>query len=110
MQSLKLPKWTSTEYFDIQARAVGSPTKDQLRLMMQSLLAERFRLAIHNETRQLPVFALVLVKSGKTGPHLQAHAADDSCPTVFPPEAAWLGGNRSWRVPGLLWGAHKNAC
>ena len=48
----QLPKWTTlTDRFDIQARVGGNPTKDQMRLMMQSLLADRFKLAIHTETR-----------------------------------------------------------
>jgi uncharacterized protein (TIGR03435 family) len=40
-----LPGWATTERFDVEARAAGNPTKDQVRLMMQSLLAERFHLA-----------------------------------------------------------------
>ena len=35
--------------FDIEARAAGNPTKDQMRLMMQSLLADRFRLRVHSK-------------------------------------------------------------
>jgi uncharacterized protein (TIGR03435 family) len=50
-----------------------------MRLMMQSLLTERFKLKVHIESRQFPVFALVLVDPGKTGPSLQPHAVDDSC-------------------------------
>jgi uncharacterized protein (TIGR03435 family) len=90
-QSLQsqLPKWATTERFDIQAKAEGNPTKDQMRLMMQALLADRFKLAVHNETRQLPVFGLVLVKPGKTGPQLQAHPDDAPCSTVqAPPSSA----------------------
>ena len=74
-----LPKWATTDRFDIQARTEGNPTRDQMRLMMQSLLADRFKLAIHYETRQLPVFELVLDKPGKLGPHLQAHPDDSPC-------------------------------
>jgi bla regulator protein blaR1 len=77
----QLPKWAATERFDIQARAEGNPTKDQMRLMMQSLLADRFKLAVHTETRQVPVFALVLVKPGKTGPRLRPYADDPPCAT-----------------------------
>ena len=75
----QLPKWATTDRFDIQARAEGNPTKDQFRLMMQALLADRFKLAIHSETRQLPVFGLVLDKPGKLGPKLQIHPADSAC-------------------------------
>lgn len=83
----QLPGWASTDRFDIQARTDGDPakdTKDQMRLMMRSLLADRFKLAIHYETRQVPVFGLLPVKPGKTGPQLQAHPADSSCSTLIP--------------------------
>jgi uncharacterized protein (TIGR03435 family) len=83
-----LPKWATTDRFDIQARAEGNPGKDQMRLMMQSLLADRFKIAVHTETRQLPVFALLLVKPGKTGPQLQPHPNDASCSMTPPPTAS----------------------
>ncbi len=75
----RLPKWVSTDYFEIQARAAGNPTKDQMRLMMQSLLADRFKLAVHFETRQVPVLALTLVKPGTLGPNLHPHADGPPC-------------------------------
>lgn len=92
--SSKVPTWVSggfdvpAEGFDIEARAEGHPTKDQMRVMMQALLANRFKLAVHMETRQAPVFALVLVKTGITGPHLQPHPVGDSCATPPPTESA----------------------
>jgi bla regulator protein BlaR1 len=79
-QLSQLPKWVSTDSYRIEARAAtGSPTKDQMRLMMQSLLADRFQLASHFETREVPVFALTLVRAGKPGPKLIAHADDPPC-------------------------------
>ena len=42
-----LPNWVSTDHFEVRARVTGNPTKDQLRQMMQSLLADRFKLVIH---------------------------------------------------------------
>jgi uncharacterized protein (TIGR03435 family) len=81
----QLPKWANAERFDIQARAAGNPTKDQFRLMIQALLADRFKLAIHYETRQLPVMVLILDKPGKLGPQIQAHSDDSSCSTSFSP-------------------------
>lgn len=78
----QMPGWAKTEGFDIQARAAGNPGKDQMRLMMRSLLADRFALKIHTETRQVPVFGLVLLKAGKTGPQLQKHPEDPSCSTA----------------------------
>lgn len=77
----QLPRWVVTDHFDIQARATGNPTKDQMRLMMRSLLADRFKLAIHSETREASVFALVLAKPGKMGPQLRLHTEDVPCST-----------------------------
>ena len=82
----QLPEWVTTEKFDIQARAEGNPGKAEMRLMMRSLLADRFKLAVHYETRQVPLFAIVLVKPGKTGPQLQLHPHDTSCPTTPSPQ------------------------
>ncbi len=84
----ELPKWATSDRFDIEARAKGNPTKDQMRLMMQALLEDRFKLKVHTETRQLPVYVLVLVKPGKTGPQLQAHPKDAPCSMTPPPTAA----------------------
>jgi len=75
---LNLPAWVYDERFDIEARAQGSPTKDQMRRMMQGLLAERFKLRAHTEARAQSVFNLMLVKSGKIGPQLQ-HTANGTC-------------------------------
>jgi uncharacterized protein (TIGR03435 family) len=74
-----MPKWATTQRFTIRARAAGDPTKDQYRLMMQSLLADRFKMAVHFEKRDTPVLALVLVKPGKLGPFLRATADGPPC-------------------------------
>lgn len=67
------------EFFDISARAAADTSMDQMRLMMQALLAERFHLVVHYTTADAPVFALVLAKPGVTGPSLQPHPASDDC-------------------------------
>jgi uncharacterized protein (TIGR03435 family) len=78
----QLPQWARTESFDIQAKTEDhDPTKDQIRLMMQSLLEDRFKLVVHWETREVPIFALTLAKPGKTGPLLKPHPSDSSCST-----------------------------
>ena len=79
-----LPNWVATQPFVIEARAEGNPTKDQMRLMMQSLLADRFKLALHFETRVQPALALVLAKSGVPGPRLRLHAQGLAC------DAKWV--------------------
>jgi uncharacterized protein (TIGR03435 family) len=85
--SAQLPGWVMNDRFDIQARTDGNPAKDakdQMRLMMRSLLAERFGLKSHYEARQAPIFAVALAKAGKMGPQLQRHPADAECQTVMP--------------------------
>ena len=74
-----LPKWVDTDFFEIEAKAAGNPTKDQMRLMMQSLLAERFHLAVHYETQEMPVYALTPIKPGTWGPKLIRHADGPPC-------------------------------
>ena len=83
---LGLPAWVYNDRFDIEARAQGTPTKDQMRLMMQSLLADRFKLTTHTEKRTQPVLNLVLSKAGKTGPQLQMHSNDGSCAAPIAPQ------------------------
>src|ERR1039457_4817815 len=58
------PKWLDSERFDIAAKIPMGATKEQLKQMMQNLLAERFKLALHHETKELPMYALVVGKGG----------------------------------------------
>src|ERR1035441_7466177 len=64
---------------------MANPSKDQMRLMMQSLLAERFKLAVHFETHDVPVMALVLVEPGKLGFRLRPHSQGPPCDAKIPP-------------------------
>jgi uncharacterized protein (TIGR03435 family) len=71
------PDWVSTDRFDIVAKSRvvpdANPSKtNQLRAtMLKGLLADRFKLKVHTETRALPVFDLVLAsEDGKLGPQL----------------------------------------
>ena len=82
-----LPKWVDTDYFEIDAKAAGNPTKDQMRLMMQSLLAERFHLAAHYEMQEMPVYALTPIKPGKWGSKLIRHANGPPCDAPPGPDA-----------------------
>ena len=75
----QIPKSLTADFFEIEARAPGNATKDQLRLMMQSLLAERFKLAVHFESPEIPVMALTLDKPGKLGPSLRPHSESPPC-------------------------------
>ena len=69
------PGWAGTVHYDLNAKAEGEEpiTKEQARHMLQALLAERFRLKIHRENREVPVYALVV---GKGGPKMKVSTAD----------------------------------
>lgn len=65
------PGWADTARFDFEAKVAGVDvdylkklSPEQRRSMLQPALADRFKLKVHNETKQLPVFELVLAKSG----------------------------------------------
>jgi uncharacterized protein (TIGR03435 family) len=56
------PMWISSERFDVDARGVGP--REQLLFMLQTLLKERFKLAVHHESKELAIYALVVDKGG----------------------------------------------
>jgi uncharacterized protein (TIGR03435 family) len=53
-----------TDRFDVTAKAPGPATTDELRVMMQNLMKERFKLAYHRETKEAPAYVLVEAKGG----------------------------------------------
>jgi uncharacterized protein (TIGR03435 family) len=69
------PSWVgdSATAFDIDARTDGTPTMDQVRVMLQALLADRFQLKFHREMKDLSVYDLVV---GKNGPKIKESASD----------------------------------
>jgi uncharacterized protein (TIGR03435 family) len=67
------PDWMKSQRFDIIAKLPEGASKAQVPEMLQALLAERFKLAIHHEKKEQPVYALVV---GKNGAKLQPAAAD----------------------------------
>jgi uncharacterized protein (TIGR03435 family) len=58
------PEWLNSEIYDIAATMPPSTSTDQVLLMLQSLLAERFQLKLHRETKEVPMYALVVGKTG----------------------------------------------
>jgi uncharacterized protein (TIGR03435 family) len=60
------PAWLDSEKYDIIGRpdTPGQPSRDQMKLMIQKLLADRFQLKFHTEKRELPVYAMVVLKTG----------------------------------------------
>ncbi|HVY94138.1 MAG TPA: TIGR03435 family protein [Bryobacteraceae bacterium] len=82
------PSWLSTERYDIEAKTSPTATAADVRQMLQTLLAERFHLATHHETKETPAYALVVAKGG---PKLQASKADQQLPVIFAPPARLIG-------------------
>jgi bla regulator protein BlaR1 len=79
-----LPSWTKTDHFTIQARGPVDATKDQMRLMMQSLLADRFGLKMHFEARETSVLVMTLAHPDRLGPKLRPHSEGPACDKVIP--------------------------
>jgi uncharacterized protein (TIGR03435 family) len=63
------PKWVDDDRYDIDAKAAGPAGDRELMAMLQALLAERFKLVFHRETRALSGYALVVGKNGLTAKH-----------------------------------------
>ncbi len=71
------PDWLNSARFDIVAKVPAGAPKDQVPMMWQTLLAERFKLQIHRETKELPMYALVV---GKGGPKMKESEIDPNAP------------------------------
>jgi uncharacterized protein (TIGR03435 family) len=83
LQIIGGPRWIDSDRFDVVAKAEGDqqpgsngpPT--EMFAMLRTLLADRFKLVVHNESRELPTYALVLARDdGKRGPQLNPAAVD----------------------------------
>jgi uncharacterized protein (TIGR03435 family) len=84
---LGAPDWDTTTFYNIDAKvdaaedvaALGKLSNDQRNLMLQTLLEERFKLKVHHETKELPIYALVVAKSGSK---LKEAAPDEAQPMM----------------------------
>jgi uncharacterized protein (TIGR03435 family) len=92
------PDWQTSRRFDIQASAVAPVDgMDAMRPMLKALLADRFRLKVHTETRELPIYALVVARDdGRPGAKVTPSTADCS------PAARALAERRAKASPGGL--------
>ena len=71
------PAWTKSDRFDMVAQAEREPTRDELRSMLQSLLADRFKLLVHRETKEQPIYVLTLASAdGSIGAGLRRSPVD----------------------------------
>jgi uncharacterized protein (TIGR03435 family) len=76
------PDWINTVRWDITAKAPEDAPPQQLLLMLRALLADRFKLVIRNETREMPIYALSIARAdGRLGPQLRSSNTD--CAAIF---------------------------
>jgi uncharacterized protein (TIGR03435 family) len=83
------PAWLESDAFDINGRAEGTHSREELMQMLQTLLADRFKLALHREQKELPVYTLLV---GKNGPKLRA--AEEDGEVSMGPAAGGIGFQR----------------
>lgn len=74
------PPWLDSERFDIVAKVRAGATKDDVQVMLQNLLKERFQLASHRDRKEQSIYALVV---GKNGPKMKV-SQDQSDPSAGP--------------------------
>jgi uncharacterized protein (TIGR03435 family) len=83
LQIVGAPDWIEAERFDVIAKASSPLKSGAVPAEARQLLADRFQLRVHNETRELPIYALVVAsRDGRLGPSIQAVAVD-RCPEAI---------------------------
>lgn len=76
-QIVGAPAWATTDLFDIQAKTDASRTPDDMKAMARALLANRFRLVVHTEMREIPAYDLMLARTDRRlGSGLSSPAID----------------------------------
>jgi uncharacterized protein (TIGR03435 family) len=85
------PAWLKTERFEIDAKLPDGSTREQIPLMLQAMLAERFHFASHRENRQIPVFALVVAKGDPKMPPAQVRDSNVGVGLLSPTKRVFKG-------------------
>jgi uncharacterized protein (TIGR03435 family) len=80
-QQITGPAWIDSERYDIVANVPGGATADQLNVMLRNLLADRFKLVVHRETRELQRYELTVAKNG---PRIKPYVEDPNEPIHEP--------------------------
>src|SRR6185295_12825696 len=58
------PGWINSDRYDIEAKTNGNVSPEQSRAMLKGLLEDRFKLKVHRETKELPIYVLIVAKNG----------------------------------------------
>ena len=74
------PEWIRSDQYEIDAKAAGNPAHAQLLLVLQSLLADRFQLQFHRESREMPIYKLAAARDGMKLPSPQDGSCADEQP------------------------------
>ena len=75
------PGWIESNRYDIMAKASGPVSHDQLRQMMQTLLAQRFKLTYHTENKEMPAYVVTVAKGGHKMKQSEGEGEMDVKPT-----------------------------
>jgi uncharacterized protein (TIGR03435 family) len=78
------PDWMSSARFDISARVPAGTTKAQFNVMLQNLLADRFKLVLHHSTKESSIYALLVAKGGPKLKESAKESTDDAVATPLP--------------------------
>lgn len=103
---LSAPDWLGSARYDISANVPLGSTLEQARQMLKNLLIERFRMAVHHETKYFPAYDLVIYKgkpklTTSTAEHVAAHASTETSPTIpDKPRLAGRGYGGVWSIRG----------
>jgi uncharacterized protein (TIGR03435 family) len=89
------PSWINSDRYDIEAKAGGNPASGQWRLMLQTLLEDRFKLVLHRETKELPIYELTLAKGGLKLQPLSCISCDPAHPPAPDQKSSEYCGNVS---------------
>jgi uncharacterized protein (TIGR03435 family) len=82
------PSWLETNRFEVIAKTAPTTSKDNVKLMLQSLLADRFKLVVHHGSAPLPAYALTVGRGSKPKLKDGDSSAESDCQYQEPPKAA----------------------
>ncbi len=102
-QVLGGPDWISRDRWDVVAKSEKPTTMNEKFQMLQALFEDQLQLKFHRETRQLPVYSMVVAKNG---PKLQ-DAIDDDKPAGLRIQTGMFSGHK-WEISGLSYADHSD--